>query len=88
MQLAQFTGLGLVVVGGLLAFLLRDRATRGASNALAQTLAGVVIGLLGALAILTWTTDLIPDDVEVIGAVVVALAAAVMVVVLRLRTGG
>lgn len=88
MQLAQFTGLGLVVVGGLLAFLLRDRATRGASNALAQMLAGVVIGLLGALAILMWTADLVPDDLEWIGAVMVALAAAILVVVVRLRTGG
>jgi len=88
MQLAQFTGLGLVVVGGLLAFLLRDGATRGASNAFAQTLAGVVIGLLGALAILMWTTDLIPDDVEWIGAIAVAVAAAVLVIVVRFRTGG
>jgi len=88
MQIAQFTGLGLVVVGGLLAFLLRDGAARGASNALAQTLAGVVIGLLGALAILMWTTDLIPDDLEWIGAVAVALAATVLVIVVRLRTDG
>lgn len=88
MQLAQFTGLGLVVVGGLLVFLLRDGATRGATNAVAQTLAGVVIGLLGALAILMWTTDLIPDDVEWIGAAAVALAATILVIVVRVRTGG
>lgn len=88
MQLAQFTGLGLVVVGGLVAFLLRDGAARGATSALAQTLAGVVIGLLGALAILMWTTDLVPDDMEWIGAAVVLVAASALVVVVKVRADG
>jgi hypothetical protein len=88
MQLAQFTGLGLVVVGGLLAMLLRSSASDGARGPMVQMLAGVVIGLLGAFAILIWTTDLVPDDVEWLGAVAVGIVALAFVVALRLRSAG
>jgi high-affinity Fe2+/Pb2+ permease len=88
MQLAQFTGLGLVVVGGLLAMLLRSGSTSGPRNAMVQSVAGVVIGLLGAFAILVWTTDLVPDDIEWVGAVVVAVVAVLLIVAVRMRGGG
>ena len=88
MQLAQFTGLGLVIVGGLLALLLRSSSDGGGRNAAVQSLAGVVIGLLGASAILVWTTDLVPDNVEWVGAVVVAMVAVLLIVAVRMRGSG
>lgn len=86
MQLAQFTGLGLVVVGGLLAVLLRSTGAGGTANAMGQALAGVVIGLLGAFAILMWTTDLVPDNIEWVGAVVVAAAGVILVLTIWVRS--
>lgn len=90
MQLAQFTGLGLIVVGGLLALLLRSSSYGEARNAAVQSLAGVVIGLLGALAILVWTTDLVPDDIEWVGtgAVAVSVVALLVIVAVRMRGRG
>jgi hypothetical protein len=85
MQLAQFAGIGVLVVGGLVAMLLRSDTTGWARRTLVQMLAGVVIGLLGAFAILIWTTDLVPDNIEWVGLVATIVVAAALALALRLR---
>jgi hypothetical protein len=85
MQLAQFAGIGALVVGGLVVVLLRSDTTGWARRTMLQMLAGVVIGLLGAFAILIWTTDLVPDNFEWVGLVGAIVIAVALVGVLRLR---
>jgi hypothetical protein len=85
MQLAQFAGIGALVVGGLVAMLVRSDTTGWARRTLVQMLAGVVIGLLGAFAILIWTTDLVPDNIEWVGLVATIVVAAALALALRLR---
>jgi hypothetical protein len=85
MQLAQFAGIGILVVGGLLVVLLRSDTTGWAGRTMVQTLAGVVIGLLGAFAILVWTTDLVPDNIEWVGVAGAVVVGVVVAVALRLR---
>jgi len=87
MQLTQLAGLGIVVIGGLLAVLLRSDSSDGMSNTMTQLLAGVVVGLLGAVVILIWTTDLVPDNVEWVGTVILAIGAVALLVAVRIRTG-
>ena len=85
MQLAQFAGIGALVLGGLVAILLRSDTTGWARRTMVQMLAGVVIGLLGAFAILIWTTDLVPDNIEWIGIAVTVVIAVALALALRLR---
>jgi hypothetical protein len=85
MQLAQFAGIGALVVGGLVALLLRSDTTGWAGRTMVQVLAGVVIGLLGAFGILIWTTDLVPDNIEWVGIMGTALIAVALAVAVRLR---
>lgn len=85
MQIAGITSLGLLIAGGVLAVLLRSRGGGNGRGMLAQSLAGITIGLAAALTVLILLTDLVPDQMEWIAAAAMFVVAVAIGTAVRLR---